>query len=1280
MKRNLKLLAVVMVLVTGLIMGSHALQTQAQIAVCPAGYTCYPNGGPTPACPVGQICQPITLNCPSGFTCYVTLLPIDPPEPLTDATVAVVAASARLSLQYDGNNKESALISSFEMLIDGGTKGVNVYKKGGVSFGLPLTTQGNLTLPNTIAPQAIPQSGVDNTGRAFWIIPAGSTFRFASTGTTSPKQLFAGTYTSYITGVSGVKGTDANNYVSLVPKVIVKSNPVTIIGEVSPFISSLGSPGPYTPGSGITVNGQRLDTVDHIMIDGNIHSVATKGDASNIGFALPENISGGHHTLQLRSNTVGDSNAFSFEVRVGSCYQFQVNLEVGSQGTDVSELQKFLNAKGFPVDVTGYFGELTKDALINYQTSVGLPATGYFGPLTRTLVNSNCEGTPSITVLNPTGGETLKTGDDLLVRFTTNLPVGTWYNIALSDTSGTYYTSLLQAQINEKDVQGSSVTIPNATPGEYFIRVIELGQCLEKNCTRGDSKYFTIPGPVHDAKVTVLRSLLDLVLDGTRQESLLKNTMIISVVGGTTGIYIYEYQGAMGFYDALGNSADVSSKSSEAWKAVSGGSQTVYDSKGSKMYYVKPGITVQFSSVNTIQPKQMFAGTYYATLKSIFANTGTSVNTSFYFNAPANKSPLKTIVGEKSPYITSVTNPVRVGNKFAINGVRLSSLQSFGTVFIDGVKTTALVDGSRDGTVLFFVLPSLSAGQHYVHVNNPTTGDSNRAYFDVSEGGVTQASINSISPTSGTSGTQVTILGKNFQKGNYIRVSGKGFEIGVIPDQSSVEKMLFTMPQLPADTGTYDVQVGYGDVLSNRVYFYVNTGTPTTPPSIRSITASAPVSGQTYNPAYPLKVSWTQNYASNAVSIRLYGGNNSPRDLGTYPAKKGDNSIARQIGNLNLINGSYSLEVCDDAVEDPQQPGKSLCGMVRFFNIETPTTAPTSNTLTLVKGGTNNGTVIAEGTTCTSTCTLTVPSDKPIVITATPSNPTTMFTGWSGGGCSGTARTCTVTVAGNTTVTATFGPAVTVSSSKRGTGKGTITGGDINCGSTCAMRLPLNGSVTLTATPEVGSVFTGWAYSGCSGTGTCTITSATAAIKTVTATFDLAPAQAASLSATLVSVNESVVAGESANDDVGVFSITYRLTASGGAAYIPSNFTDYIVEKSGSVVSSANIGAVVVNNTDLTQTSSGNYKIEDGDSETFTLTVSVPNGGGLTAGQYRMRITGIKWGSTDTNSSENTYSENLGDFNTDYAVLNALPSPRSFGSKNVVPNWLANILTAVFGQ
>lgn len=73
-----------------------------------------------------------------------------------------------------------------------------------------------------------------------------------------------------------------------------------------------------------------------------------------------------------------------------------MNLMMSSRGSSVVTLQTFLETQGYlvmPEGVSkGYFGSLTKRALIEYQASVGLPATGYFGAMTRAKLSGSATG------------------------------------------------------------------------------------------------------------------------------------------------------------------------------------------------------------------------------------------------------------------------------------------------------------------------------------------------------------------------------------------------------------------------------------------------------------------------------------------------------------------------------------------------------------------------------------------------------------------------------------------------------------------------------------------------------------------------------------------------------------------------------------------------------------------------------------------------------------------------------------------------------------------------
>lgn len=143
---------------------------------------------------------------------------------------------------------------------------------------------------------------------------------------------------------------------------------------------------------------------------------------------------------------------------------------------------------------------------------------------------------------------------------------------------------------------------------------------------------------------------------------------------------------------------------------------------------------------------------------------------------------------------------------------------------------------------------------------------------------------------------------------------------------------------------------------------------------------------------------------------------------------------------------------------------------------------------------------------------------------------------------------------------------------------------------------------------------------------------------------------------TLVSTATDATVGTSANDDIGLFTIKYKVTAIGDTIYISSLATTdgvtYQVDKGGTATTVSPTAGALVNNTDTDLTTVGNYMIEEGESETFTLTVSVPLGALGTSGQYRLALTGVKWDTSDDTSMANTYSSDLDTFKTEYKVLN----------------------------
>ena len=178
----------------------------------------------------------------------------------------------------------------------------------------------------------------------------------------------------------------------------------------------------------------------------------------------------------------------------------------------------------------------------------------------------------------------------------------------------------------------------------------------------------------------------------------------------------------------------------------------------------------------------------------------------------------------------------------------------------------------------------------------------------------------------------------------------------------------------------------------------------------------------------------------------------------------------------------------------------------------TATFALTERALTVTAGGTGAGYVdsLPAGIDCGggghADCTATYPHGTEVTLTAHPDAASSTFTGFSGGGCSGTGP-CTVTMDQARDVTATFTlveRSLTVGATGTGTGFVDSVPAGIDCGASghvdCVAAYAHGTAVTLTAHADTAtSSFTGFSGGGCSGTGPCTVTMDAA--KTVTATF-----------------------------------------------------------------------------------------------------------------------------------------------------------------------------------
>ncbi len=177
--------------------------------------------------------------------------------------------------------------------------------------------------------------------------------------------------------------------------------------------------------------------------------------------------------------------------------------------------------------------------------------------------------------------------------------------------------------------------------------------------------------------------------------------------------------------------------------------------------------------------------------------------------------------------------------------------------------------------------------------------------------------------------------------------------------------------------------------------------------------------------------------------------------------------------------------------------GAPSCTVVMNVNqsvtaIFTAVVAVPMSTLTVEKTGSGSGTVASapSGINCGSTCSATFPTSNSVTLVPTAAAGST-FVRWTGA-CSGTGS-CTLTMSNDQVVSAQFDlvpEMVTLTVNKSGRGDGTVTSnpGGIDCGQVCVATFLKDTQVTLTAVPNVLSVFNEWRGSDCNGNGTCTIT------------------------------------------------------------------------------------------------------------------------------------------------------------------------------------------------
>jgi hypothetical protein len=185
--------------------------------------------------------------------------------------------------------------------------------------------------------------------------------------------------------------------------------------------------------------------------------------------------------------------------------------------------------------------------------------------------------------------------------------------------------------------------------------------------------------------------------------------------------------------------------------------------------------------------------------------------------------------------------------------------------------------------------------------------------------------------------------------------------------------------------------------------------------------------------------------------------------------------------------------------------GVEPCVITMTEDVTVTATFERPSTLNIFIDGDGTGSVVSDppGIDCGADCSEEYTSETVITLTATPAADS-VFTGWSDPDCPGT-EPCVVTLTEGRDITATFRRLFLLEVTKAGTGDGTITADPpgIVCGADCSEAYVSMTSVTLTATPDADSTFTGWSDASCSGPEPCVVLMT--ADRSVTAMFEANP-------------------------------------------------------------------------------------------------------------------------------------------------------------------------------
>lgn len=183
-----------------------------------------------------------------------------------------------------------------------------------------------------------------------------------------------------------------------------------------------------------------------------------------------------HRTVGVSGVAFGLALAAVLAAPVGAQTAFTSQMDLGARGTQVTALQQYLatDSTVYPSGlITGYFGNLTRQAVINFQVKNGISAVGRVGPQTLAKLNELSGG---------------MTGADM--------SAADIYNVNVSTVNPTMATVSFNSNenVSAKLFVSASPLVMNEAEANFTEPYISGQSVIDLNAARSTSPLVTVTG------------------------------------------------------------------------------------------------------------------------------------------------------------------------------------------------------------------------------------------------------------------------------------------------------------------------------------------------------------------------------------------------------------------------------------------------------------------------------------------------------------------------------------------------------------------------------------------------------------------------------------------------------------------------------------------------------------------------------------------------------------------------------------------------------------------